>query len=338
MKLKKKKTIIASAMIFGLSVSVANDFYVVKKGDTLSNILFAKKLFPIYGHGGSLAQVLKLNPDIRQGGGNKIFPKMKIVLSNTKSPEKILSSDIKYQTNIRPTNLENDLGEKENIPTSKETTAERLPSDNFKQIFYWELSPILSWKSLSSADENIYQKSKVNALSSTNYGIGIAYGMHFEENIDIYSKLSLESVSFSQDQSINLLQKKFIASRFGVGVAYERKWMLELAMSDEFFLTSPSLSNIAIKKVTLPELKVTYMKDFYQYRNARLSYAVSANAFLPKKSPDVDSTFSYGVGAALEAKLHNQAFQVGYDLNLLKAIGNSTNSQNIYWKYIWETL
>ncbi len=162
--------------------------------------------------------------------------------------------------------------------------------------------------------------------------------MHFEENFDVYSKISLESVSFAHDQSINLLQKTFLTSRFGVGVVYERKWMLELAMSDEFFLTSPALSNVVIKKATLPELKATYMKDFYQYRNARLSYAVSANAFLPRTSPDVDSKFSYGAGGAVEAKLHNQAFQVGNDLNLLKANGNSTNNQNIYWKYIWETL
>ncbi len=98
MKLKKKKTIIASAMILGLSVSAANDFYVVKKGDTLSNILFTKKIFPVYGHGGSLAKTLKLNPNIRLSGGNKIFPKTKIILFNTKSSDKIIASDIRHQT------------------------------------------------------------------------------------------------------------------------------------------------------------------------------------------------------------------------------------------------
>ncbi len=162
--------------------------------------------------------------------------------------------------------------------------------------------------------------------------------MHFEDNVDVYSQFSLESVSFAQDSSINLLQNKFLASYFGMGITYQKKWQLELAMADQFFLTSPSLSNVEIKKATLPELKASYIKDFYQYRKAYLFYSLSASGFLPRTTPDVKSKFGYGAGGALEAKLHNQSFKIGYALNLLKADGNSTNSQNIYWKFIWETL
>jgi hypothetical protein len=218
------------------------------------------------------------------------------------------------------------------------TVNSRIPSDDLKQSFYWEVSPSLSWKSLSSTDENIYRSSQINALSNTNYGASFSYGMHFEENIDIYSKLFLESVNFAQDSSINLLQKKFLASSFSVGFFYERKWLLEFAMSDLFFLTSPSLSSVDIKKVTLPEIKLTYLKDFYQYREAKLSYSLSGNVFLPRMSSEVKSKLGYGAGGALETKLRNQSFIIGFDLNFLKANDNSTEYQNIYWKYIWETL
>ncbi len=246
------------------------------------------------------------------------------------------------QQNIQLTNHETRLGEtpasQKKISTRKKRVNDRLPSDNFKQSFYWVVSPNLSWKNLTSTDENTYRSSEVNAISNTNYGLSVSYGMHFEENVDIYSKLSLESVSFTQDSSINLLENKFLASSFGVGFSYQKKWLLEAAMSDEFFLTSPSLGNVDIKKVTLPEIKASYLKEFYQYRNANLSYSLSGSAFLPRSSPYIKSTFSYGAGGALEAKLHNQSFKIGYDLNLLKANGNSTKYQNIYWKYIWETL
>ncbi len=348
MKLRKRKAIIASTMILSLNVSANDSFYIVKQGDTLSSILNTLDLNPIYGKHGALAETLRLNLKISSTGGNKIFPMMKIFLVNPSLNDKIITTDNRQQTtdnrqqNIHLTNHETRLGE---VATRTPKTIapeipanDRIPSDNFKQSFYWEASPSLSWKSLSSTDENVYRSSQIYALSNTNYGVSLAYGMHFEEGIDVYSKLFLESVSFVQDSTINLLKKDFIASRFSMGLSLEKKWQFELAMSDKFFLTSPNLGNVDIKKVTLPEFKTTYIKDFYHYREAKLSYSFSGSAFLPRTSPDVKSKFSYGAGGAVEAKLHNQSFKLGFDIDLLKATGNSTNSKNIYWQYIWETL
>ena len=93
MKLRKRKAIVASTMIISLNVSANDSYYVAKKGDTLSSILYAKKLKLIYGKRGALVETLRLNPKISLNGGNEIFPNMKIFLVNTSSDDKITSTD-----------------------------------------------------------------------------------------------------------------------------------------------------------------------------------------------------------------------------------------------------
>jgi hypothetical protein len=79
--------------------------------------------------------------------------------------------------------------------------------------------------------------------------------------------------------------------------------------------------------VTIPEIKGSYSKDFYRYKQATLIYSLAASAFLPRTSPDITSKFSYGAGGSLEAKLLNQSFKLGFEENVLKATSNSTNAQ-----------
>jgi hypothetical protein len=79
MKAIKKEVIICSAMMFSLNISASDSFYIVKKGDTLTSILYAKNLKPLYGKNGTLAKTLRLNSQLDLSIGNKISPNMKIV-------------------------------------------------------------------------------------------------------------------------------------------------------------------------------------------------------------------------------------------------------------------
>ena len=340
MNIKTNKTIIVTIIISNLNISIANE-YVVKKNDTLSSILYQHNLLPIYGKNGSLARTLKLNPKSKmRSDGNIIFPKTKIILANTVVLEKVKLDDELQLT--QPTKSEKELNEVPVIssknPVIEQPINDRKPSDDFEQKFYWIVAPTLSWKNLSSTDDNNDRISKINALSNMNYGLSLTYGMHFEENIDVYSKIALEYVNFIEDNSIFLDKKNFLINRFNVGASYKRNWLLEFGMNDEFFLTSPAISRIEIKKVALPEIKSGYQNDFYQYRNAKLAYLVSGSAILPRSTPGVDSKLSFGLGAELEAKLKNQSFVIGYDVKLLKATGNPTDNHNIYWNYLWKSL
>ena len=335
--------LLASTILMSLNIS-ANEIYIVKNGDTLTDILYSKDYKHIYGKRGVLQETLDLNPAIKKNNGNKIFPNMQIILTSRLPSKDKLSADSRQQTVILPINHETHLGESATEP-KKETIAkstlefkDQSSIDNFKQAFYWEFSPTLSWKSLDSTDENVYRRSSVSALSNLCYGVSTLYGMRFEENLDIYSRLSLESVGFVQNATINLIKKNFLATRFGMGISYRKNWQFEVAMSDEYFLTSPKVSTVDIIKVAIPELKMSYLKDFYHVRNAKLSYSIAGKAFHPRTSPEIDSKLGYGVGGAIEARLFNQLFKIGYDVNLLEATGNSTKYQNIFWKYTWENL
>ena len=159
--------------------------YNVKKNDTLSSILYRNNLKPIYGKKGTLVQVLKINSKVKlSDGGNKIYPGMKIILPY------IGQDDEKRLTNDSYIN-------------------HRTPGDDLEQSFYFKVEPALSWKNVSSKDENPSRTSKITALTNMNYGVSLAYGMHFDRSIDVYSSLFMEYVRFIDDSSIFLEKRNF---------------------------------------------------------------------------------------------------------------------------------
>jgi hypothetical protein len=321
---RKKNISFIICTTMSVNIFASDIIYIVKKGDTVTSVLYKENLHPVYGKRGTFSKTLNLNPGLRRSLGNKIYPSMKIIL-----PKEELVKDVEVA-------LEEPV--KSDIERQENKVVDRLPTDDFKQTFYWKISPTLSWKNITSKDESSYASSRVNTLSNMNYGASISYGMHFEEQFDIYSMLALESVSFIEDKSINLSNRKTTTSSFLVGLLYEKKWGIEVGFSDQFFLTSPAAASVEIEKISLPQIKASYLKDFYNYRAATLSYSLSGNAFLPHTSPEIKSNLSYGAGAVIGAKINNQSFGIGYEVNLLKADRNSTSYQNIFWKYIWETL
>lgn len=327
---KISKPLFIFSAIAGVSAQSASAFtYIAKKGDTLTDVLYQKDYKPIYGRGGALEQTLKINPNIKYEKGNKIFPGTKIVLSG----------------NVVPGNFALHTAGKNTVLKLTETGSEAAPvvdhvrevSDIFDQIFFWQLSPSVSWKELTAKDSNINQNSNATALSDMSYGATVVYGMRFNPDMDIYSRLFLEAVNFSSDNSINIVKKNIVTSSLGVGFFYKKKWQVEAGMGDELFLTSPNATSIEIKKVSMPHFKSAYKNEFYQFQEASLLYAVSGKILLPKSAPGIDPKLSYGAGAGIEAKLRNQSFYLGYEKTILKASGNSTDGQNIFWRYTWET-
>lgn len=335
---KLSKPLFILSTIAGISTQASSaDTYIAKKGDTLSDVLYENDYRPIYGAGGALEQTLKINPNIIYEKGNKIFPGTKIILTGKIVPGNYATMTGKTKSApVVETFVENH--DPVVVPESKaEATGAREVSDIFNQIFFWKLSPSVSWKELAAKDSNSNQNSNATVLSDMSYGASVVYGMLFSEDLDIYSRLFVESVNFSSDNSINIVKKNVVTSDLGVGVFYKKKLQVELGMGQELFLTSPNATSIEIKKVSIPQIKSSYKNEFYQFQEASLLYAVSARALLPKSSPGIDPKLSYGAGAGLEAKLRNQSFYLGYEKSFLKSSDNSTDAQNIFWRYTWET-
>jgi hypothetical protein len=330
-----KKLFILSA-VAGISAQTASAFtYIAKKGDTLSDVLYKNDYKPIYGRGGSLEQTLKINPDIKYEKGNKIFPGTKIVLSGS-----IVHGNYVLRSTGKKIVVESVVEKNEPVVIPEAAPVvdhAREVSDIFDQVFFWQLSPSVSWKELTAKDSNINQNSNATALSDMSYGATVVYGMRFNPDMDIYSKLFLEAVNFSSDNSINVVKKNIVTSSLGAGFFYKKKWQVEAGMGDELFLTSPNATSVEIKKVSMPYLKSAYKNEFYQFQEASLLYALSGKILLPRSASGIDPKLSYGAGAGIEAKLRNQSFYLGYEKTILKASGNSTDGQNIFWRYTWET-
>jgi len=311
--------------VFSLSFKSAQAYaYIVKEGDTLSIILYQNKIRPIYGRNGMLEEVLKLNPEMRNSKGDRIIPGEKIILVKmpTEQRVKVVEEPV---ASVEPSKIEKKI----------ET---RYISNIFEQFFYWQISPVVSWKELTATDSNASQNSKARVLSDMSYGAGVVYGMRFNPELDIYSRVFVETVNFSSDNSIIILKKNVITTYLGVGTVYKKRWQLEVGMGDELFLTSPNAVSVEIKKVTLPQVKTIFKDDFYQFQEATLAYAFSGRALLPRKASGINPEFSYGAGIGLEAKFRNQSFYIGYEESFLKTDSNSTDSKNILWRYTWVTL
>jgi len=198
----KKNSILATTLIFILNVAYSTENYVVEKGDALIQIL----------------KTIKINPEITKTNGNLLYVKMKLLLAEKKiaaawEPGREMLKNIvtvfgesTTDRNRAPSLADTPSFVKKDEPfiSTNETLAtdpeeanlERSPSGDFQQSFFWKVSPIVGWKSLSSTDENIYRKSNITALSNTSYGASFTYGMHIKENIDLFSDISSEAVNF----------------------------------------------------------------------------------------------------------------------------------------------
>ena len=81
MATNKQKTILITFSAIGLNVSAGEFLYTVKRGETLSDILYNLNSDHIYGKLGELKKTLKLNSWINKRRENKIFPREKIKLA-----------------------------------------------------------------------------------------------------------------------------------------------------------------------------------------------------------------------------------------------------------------
>ena len=242
----KFKLVWAFTLVSSLSFKSAMAYtYIAKEGDTLSDILYQNNIKPIYGRRGMLKEILKLNPKMRHAKGNLIHTGEKIILIEMPNERSLTAL------------------EKEG-PLEKPNEARRV-SDIFDQFFFWQISPSVSWKELKATDSNAFQNSKARVLSDMSYGAGIVYGMRITPDLDLYSKLSVEAVNFSNDNSITVLKKNFTTSYLGVGGFYKKIWQFETGMGDELYLTSPNASSVEIKKVSMFQMKTIFKKGFYQF-------------------------------------------------------------------------
>ncbi|WGL59892.1 hypothetical protein QEJ31_15275 [Pigmentibacter sp. JX0631] len=132
-KMKVKWTIL---VLFTVSFSAfANEEvyeYTVQPNDNLSTVLQKLSLKPIYGKNGSLAEVLKLNPDKQESNGNCIYVGEVIILPKSMLTKQNQSSEIK--TEVAKKNEIKKPNNNNNVVISQQPKEPKIPLQKSEKI------------------------------------------------------------------------------------------------------------------------------------------------------------------------------------------------------------
>lgn len=206
---------------------------------------------------------------------------------------------------------------------------------SYDQHFTYAITPKVSWKNINSIDDNPKTKSTINALTNMNYGAHLEYGMQMSEDLKVFTFFENMKMSFLPDSKINLVKQDFNSQELGSGFLY-KNFIFSFSMGDEFFLTSPTLNTVDVKKIKLPKVSFGTNLPLYKFREARIEATFIGEMTAPRRDPSISTKF--GVGGRFEVKstLKNRSFKIGYELLQISASAHSTKNEDIYWMFTWD--
>ena len=221
------------------------------------------------------------------------------------------------------------------LPESRTITPPKKTYSNPNQFVSFTLSPRVSWKNITSIDDNAYHKALINALTEMNYGMDFDYALVMSKKVRAYTHLKFEQVSFIADESIHLSGNKFNAMNLEAGVFLDNKWDIKFGMVDQFYLFSPTRDYVGIKKVKLPKIEIGMLNTLFVYEDAHIDFNLASELIAPRTSPGIAGKLGFGGKIEATAALRNQSFKIGYENLQLKATNNDTVAEDIYWLFNW---
>lgn len=265
-----KKQVISISTFLACTLTFA-DVYVVRPGDTASDILFRNVDGRIYGRSGNLARLLKHNPHI-------VDPNNIEVGETLKFPEefKLLTN------NVKP----------EHHPPLK--VEEHANKDVEEQVNYQSLlfGLGLSSKSLS-ATESATGENEI-ATSDLAYGASIKWVHKWSDRFNFFLNGSVSKYKFLVSEGKSLEEESLTKTYAGVGISYKysnkHKYEVEAGLNETLLLTSNSNTELEIEKVVIPKLAVSgahTLKGFNSGYGLQAFWGIGA--FLPSSQPSYDT-------------------------------------------------
>lgn len=229
-------------------------YYEVKKGDTLSGIIYRLNLGPIYGKSGLQKLSSKIN---------------RLPLSG----DKIKEGDVLQFP----------------APESKESIAEEkrsLASEDSANDQYYRLilSPQISRLSFDSDSSDIYQRSRLKTFTKPVPAVNLGYELHWDEKLKFLVFAQFSRVSLYTDDVITYKKKSFSRTNLGMGVGYKRarsSTELRAGFFDEVFFRFSSPTLVAMDVVSLPEVELLHFQTIAERKKMNLQLGVSSKIILP---------------------------------------------------------
>ena len=305
-----------------LSCSLAyGGVYVVRSGDTLSNILYNNVEGRIYGPEANLSKLLRANPSITnpnyiQVGQEINFPNsFKFInpIANSsdnriKKSHKVLKKKEEYLEIVKNDNQKSD---------------DAKASTKLNQSLFFGLN--LNSESISSLETST-NESEI-AKSDLAYGVSARWSHHWNKKLNFFMDTSISKYKFKVSTNKELSKADLTKLYGGVGLKYKYnpKHSFEFAtgLGESFLLNSKSATELEIDKIVIPSISTSGSHSLKKFKSGyELQSFWRIGGLLPTTQSDYKTKFGtywrVGAGSSYDNNGKKYNISVSYGQRSLK--------------------
>ncbi len=322
---------ILALILLSIDLGAGFELYTVKKGDTVSQILYNKGIKGrknLYGKNGGVEKTISLNEEkLRPNKGNLIYPSMKIYLpiNGTEiEKKKFLENPMAFvEKEMTPKNLpQHILRKPSSVPEDKTPVVQ--PLITHPQVMYREEEKV-SHSKLNFFLINQFMRvdtvdtstnTTASLLSDSGMGAKVVWDQMWEESIHTYLSTNFLKVTIAESstatktltnrpqtlQSYNVGFKKFRSDRF--------TWVGEFEYSESIVSRSVDSSTLRVEKFRSPKFIGGVSYKLLSRDELSLTPHLKIIAAMPTKQESYDSSLSMGTELGLNVKDYMGGFQV----------------------------
>lgn len=331
--MKHIKLIATLNMLFTSVLHAAEPLhYAVKPGETLSGIAYKQIPGPVFGVNGSLANLMKSNPDIHDI--NLIYAGQVILIPNLDLRQRSLSvtptANKSLRTPAQQDQQESPHAQVNQLPAScpAETSMasiEKIKSAEIPHRFSIDTS--MGMTTLSATDAST--TSSANISSSTDIAVQAGWTQEWTDSVATKVSAKFRGVEFQSPNSgtktLSDSKKNLTAIAVGVSKKISSKFSLHSSFSygHELFLRGLSTSGISMDAVAIP--KVTVASNYELYSAGKTS--LSGNIGLEYLFSGTSDGYSINSGSSIFGGLTIRR-EFGRDKALAFSLGYADRSQS----------
>ena len=219
--------------------------HIVRRGETLSEILYRYDIKPLYGKNGSVLRTINSNPQLKSSKGNSLEPGQGLKLYSGKQSIK---------------------AEKLNSISRTFKSSDRLTTSFYS-----------GYLGVKGKDHN---GSSGEILSKLYHGVGLEWSSLLTKNYKIEFSAAYWDVEIQDSQEASLVNKDQNIKK--VGSSLERKignYNIELGYSlrDQIFYRAISTNNYKVHTVTNHQVYITAESRIYQLRQSSFNLGLGLN-------------------------------------------------------------
>lgn len=337
MKKSTSNFLIATFTMLSLN-ALAEDFYTVRPGETLSDILFAKEIGPIYGKYGNLQKMLALNPKLKNTNGDKLIPGMKIRLVDYKAVEIDYNLPVAENENLLPAISARSVASDTAIhdPTPEKKNEE---ISEFQQYSFFKLSPDFSWVAINSVNDVNLGGTDVSNITSPGFGAKGEWRIVIYPETSLYVFSSLNLIKFYEDSAYSLTSTRFNRTSFGIGGEYGLSESLNIAtdfqVNQNYFLEVVNPTNIQIRTLTQMELKTQFSKGLFKIGRVKSDLGLGGMILFPTTRNDYKAKLGYGLNIDWRTKFLSKEIEISYIHKIFRVNEIKNQSKEIFVKMLF---